>query len=273
MNKNVSSSVFSLSRASVAFHTPSGPQLVLDDIDLDIRPGEWVALVGRNGSGKSTLAKVLAGLLPLSRGTLSIRRGVRPRLVFQQPEAQIVGETVFEDIAFGLENNAVAPAEMIPQANAALKAAGLNIALDRPARELSGGQKQLLAVAGCMALNAEVLIFDETASMLDPMGRRRLLGTVGELHRRGSTIIWVTQMLEETASADRVVALDGKKVVYDGDVRGFYYGAEAPCERIGFAPPYAVQVARRLLREGQQLPLLPLNPEQLAQAVTTICRS
>lgn len=275
MNMNVPP-LFHLEQASVAFHSPQGPHLVLNGVDLDIREGEWVALVGRNGSGKSTLAKVLAGLLPLSRGTLEMRGGLRPRLIFQQPEAQIVGETVFEDIAFGMENEAVDPAEMVPRAKAALHAVGLNVAPERPTRELSGGQKQLLAAAGCLALDAGVLIFDEATSMLDPQGRKRLLNVVRKLHGQGVTVVWVTQLLEETAAAERIVALDGGEVVYDGDVRGFFYGAgdsPASCECLGFTPPYAVQVAKRLLQERYRLPALPISPEQLSEAVTAICRS
>lgn len=283
MNKNLMPPVFRLVQASVAFHTPQGLQLVLDEIELDIHQGEWVALVGRNGSGKSTLAKVLAGLLPLSKGTLTTRVDLRPRLVFQQPEAQIFGETVIEDIAFGLENEAVDPSDMRLRARAALDAVGLTVDLEHPTRELSGGQKQLLAAAGCLALDAGVFIFDEATSMLDPLGRKRLLGAVRKLHKEGATVVWVTQLLEETAAAGRIVALDSAEVAYDGDVRGFFYGAgssglpatakPSPCERIGFTPPYAVRVAKRLLQEGHRLSELPLTPEQLSGAVMTLCRS
>jgi energy-coupling factor transport system ATP-binding protein len=279
MNMNQVPPVFRLEQASVAFRTPHGIELVLDDIHLDIRKGEWVTLVGRNGSGKSTLAKVLAGLLPLSRGTLTTREGLRPRIVFQQPEAQIVGETVFEDIAFGLECDAVDPSDMKLRALEALAAVGLAAALEHPARELSGGQKQLLAAAGCLALDAGALIFDEATSMLDPLGRERLLGAVRKLHKEGATVVWVTQLLEETAAACRIVAIDRNKIAYDGDVRGFFYGdggssgRPGPCEQLGFTPPFAVQVAKRLLSEGQRLLEMPVSPEQLTKAVAAVCRS
>ncbi|KIL37865.1 hypothetical protein SD70_30125 [Gordoniibacillus kamchatkensis] len=273
-------SAFSLRRASVAFHTPQGVQPALRELDLTVAEGEWVALVGRNGSGKSTLAHVLAGLCPLSAGTLTVREGLRTRLVLQDPEAQIVGETVFEDIAFGLENASVAQAAMQPKARSALQRVGLGVGLAHPSRALSGGQKQLLAAAGSLALDADALVLDEATSMLDPLARRRLLETMRSLHRQGMTVVWVTQLLEETAAADRVIALENGSIVFDGDSRAFFYGWDgteadwrSPCERLGFMPPYAVQVGRRLLRSGYELPVLPIVPEQLGEAVTALCRS
>lgn len=272
---------FCLQRASVAFHTPQGVQPALLELDLSIAEGEWVALVGRNGSGKSTLASVLAGLCPLSKGTLAVREGLRTQLVFQDPEAQIVGETVFEDIAFGLENASIAPAAMQPRALSALRQVQLGAPLEHSSRALSGGQKQLLAAAGSLALEAEAIIWDEATSMLDPLARARLLNTARSLHRQGVTVVWVTQLLEETAAAGRVIALENGRIVYDGDNRSFFYGQDgertaegrSPCERLGFTPPYAVQVAKRLLRLGHKLPELPVVPEQLGEAVAALCRS
>ncbi|MFC0211471.1 ATP-binding cassette domain-containing protein [Paenibacillus chartarius] len=269
--------MFRLQGVNVAFHTPQGLQHVLKDISLDIAAGEWVALVGRNGSGKSTLAKVLAGRLPLSSGVLDISAEVRSQLVFQNPEAQLVGDTIGEDIAFGLENAAVERSSMPGRIAEAMKQAGLRMPLDRPVKELSGGQKQLLAAADCLALRPNVLIWDEATSMLDPHGRLRLLQTARKLHADGVTIIWVTQLMEELAAAQRVVALEDGRMVYEGDNRRFFYDAlggdgEAPCERIGFAAPYAVQVARRLLASGHRLSVKPIDASELSGAVTALCR-
>jgi energy-coupling factor transport system ATP-binding protein len=198
--------------------------------------------------------------------------------VLQNPDAQIVGETVREDISFGLENEAVAPSLMEGKVRSALELVGLRVTPEHPTNELSGGQKQLLAVAGCLALEADVLIFDEATSMLDPLARQRLLAVVGSLHRSGTTVVWVTQLLEEAAYASRVVALDGGVVVYDGASRSFFYDCESPeqpgpCERLGFQPPYAVQVAKRLLGLGHELPFLPVAPSELSEGVSTLCRS
>jgi energy-coupling factor transport system ATP-binding protein len=277
-DREVEASLVALERAAVAFRTPQGVRKALGETTLHIKRGEWIALVGRNGSGKSTLAKVMAGLCPLSRGQLTVRQGARVRLVLQNPDAQIVGETVREDISFGLENEAVDTSLMDGKVRAALELVGLQAAPERPTRELSGGQKQLLAVAGCLALEADVLIFDEATSMLDPLSRQYLLGVVSSLHRSGTTIVWVTQLLEEAAYASRVVALDGSGVAYDGDSRGFFYERamperQGPCERLGFEPPFAVRVAKRLFRLGHALPLLPVAPSELSEGVSALCRS
>jgi energy-coupling factor transport system ATP-binding protein len=277
-NQNAPTPVLRVERAAVAFRTPQGVQTALSGITMDIAEGEWVALVGRNGSGKSTLAKLIAGLCPLSQGTIAVHPGKRVQLVLQDPEAQIVGETVYEDICFGLENAAADPSAMEQKVRAALDAVGLKVPPERPTRELSGGQKQLLAVAGCLALDAEVLVFDEATSMLDPMSRQRLLEAVRSLHRAGKTIVWVTQLLEEAAYADRVVALDRQGVVYDGGNRSFFYDAgcpadPGPCENLGFTPPFPVQVAKKLLRGGRNLPVLPVTAAELCGAVRALCRS
>jgi energy-coupling factor transport system ATP-binding protein len=270
--------IVSLEQAAVAFRTPQGVRMALGETTLQVRRGEWVALVGRNGSGKSTLAKLLAGLCPLSRGQLTVRPGTRVRLVLQNPDAQIVGETVREDIGFGLENDAVDPILMEEKVRAALELVGLQVAPEHPTSELSGGQKQLLAVAGCLALEADVLVCDEVTSMLDPLARQRLLAVVDALHRSGTTVIWVTQLLEEAAYASRVVALGSGGVAYDGDSRGFFYdcgtpGQPGPCERLGFQPPFAVQVAKRLFRHGHSLPALPIASYELSEGVGALCRS
>jgi energy-coupling factor transport system ATP-binding protein len=258
-----------LSGVTVAFRTPEGIHKALDEVDLKIRQGEWVALIGHNGSGKSTLAKVLSGLCPVSRGEVE-QSGSNVQMVFQHPEAQIVGETVYEDICFGLENRAVDPEEMPERARFALEKVGLSHLLHRPVTELSGGQKQLLSIAGCLAMEAETLVFDECTAMLDPASREMVLSVAKELHRQGKTLIWITQWMEELAHADRVVALERGRVAYDGEARTFFY--EGVCERLGFVPTYAVQVAQRLREKGVELSARPLTPEELSEAVSDVCR-
>ncbi|KEO82467.1 ATP-binding cassette domain-containing protein [Tumebacillus flagellatus] len=250
---------------------PDGIRFVLRDLDLEVRRGDWVAVVGRNGSGKSTLGRVLAGLLPVSRGTLERSAGL-VQLVFQTPDAQIVGETVWEDVCFGLENLAVPPDEMPARAEEALLTVGLLEKKHANVSTLSGGQKQLLAVAGCLAMKADVLVFDEATSMLDPESRARLLDVAARLHQAGQTVIWITQWMDEVARAQRVVALEVGRVVFEGAPEVFFYGREGsegqtPCDSLGFAPPYVVQVARALERRGVALRKRPLLPEEVGDFV------
>jgi energy-coupling factor transport system ATP-binding protein len=193
------------------------------------------------------------------------------QMVFQNPEAQIVGETLYEDVCFGLENRAVDPAEMPGRALAALRQVGLADKLHHPVTMLSGGQKQLLGIAGCLATEADAIVFDEATAMLDPASRERMLGVVKQLHQGGATVIWITQWLEELAYADRVIALEDGKIVYGGDPRGFFYavaGEGSACERMGFAPPYVVQVAEGLRRRGVELVGRPILPQELSEAVS-----
>ncbi|WP_248925170.1 energy-coupling factor ABC transporter ATP-binding protein [Paenibacillus hamazuiensis] len=250
----------------------------LEDVNLRIRSGEWISLVGRNGSGKSTLIRVLAGLLPVQEGSMDrgfCGDGPIP-IVMQNPDVQWVGDTPWEDVVFALEQLGERPERIASHAEDTLRRVGLGPQMHGRMAELSGGQKQLAAIAGCLAADAPLLLFDEATSMLDPVSRRQVLEAARHQHRSGKTVVWSTQHSGEIAPGDRVVALQEGRVVFDGLAESFYYGTgseaegmdEACCLRLGFEPPYAVQVARELLRLGARLRLLPLTTEQLAEAVT-----
>ena len=154
---------------TVAYEHNGEVRRVLQRIDLEIAVGETIVLVGGNGSGKSTLLQVIAGLTGLSRGTVARRdeASIIP-IVFQNPDAQIVGETVYEDICFGLENIAVPPEQMQERAREALAAVGLSGYEDVPVVQLSGGQKQLVCIASAIAMRTPMIVFDEPTAMLDP---------------------------------------------------------------------------------------------------------
>jgi energy-coupling factor transport system ATP-binding protein len=258
-----------LSGVGVAFASAEGVHKVLDGIDLQVRQGEWIALIGQNGSGKSTLAKVLCGLCPVSRGDVE-RGALQVQMVFQNPEAQIVGETAYEDVCFGMENRAVDPSEMPERARAALEKVGLARKIDQSVTTLSGGQKQLLGIAGCLAVEADVIVFDECTAMLDPASREMVIGVAQELQKQGKTLIWITQWMEELAYADRVVALASGRVAYDGAARAFFY--DGVCRELGFVPPYVVQVAESLREKGAVLAEQPLTAQELCEAVGDVCR-
>lgn len=273
---------FELDRVSVAYETSEGIKLVLDDLHLQIARGDWVAVVGRNGSGKSTLARVLAGLSPLSRGkclcTLLVANRWSVQMIFQNPDAQIVGETLYEDVCFGLENKALAPAAMPSTVEKALAGVGLAGQEQRLVEHLSGGQKQLLCIADALAMEAHVFLFDESTSMLDPLSKQRILAVAQQLHQQGHTIIWVTQLMEELGYARRILALEAGQIVFDGTPLAFFYGNAAaqsepvPCTALGFVLPYAVQVAHHLLQAGLDLPRYPVLPEEMKELVNVLCQ-
>lgn len=271
---------------SVVFELDGQVQTVLSQLDLDIHRGEWLAIVGRNGSGKTTLATVLSGLCGISGGRILYSgetMAEHPRdvqLVFQNPEAQIVGETVIEDVCFGLENLAVPATDMAQKAHEALAQVGLLRRAQSAVSSLSGGQKQLLCIADCLAMDAQIIVFDEATAMLDPASRRRVLETVRHLHQAGRTVVWITQWLDELAWADRIIALEEGRLAFEGPRAAFFYGAVtapdgnaiSPCEALGFRLPYTVTVAQELLAQGVPLRGYPVLPEELATAVVDACR-
>ncbi|GAA3409625.1 ATP-binding cassette domain-containing protein [Paenibacillus hodogayensis] len=279
--------IWTLKDADLAAASGDEAEAVLKRLVLTIREGEFVAVIGRNGSGKSTLLRVLGGLVPLRGGELAVGGSGRSiGMVFQNPDAQLVGETVYEDVCFGLENAAVPAEEMPERARTALASVGLNVAPDEPVENLSGGQKQLLSVAGAIVTGARALLLDEPTAMLDPASKRNVLEAVCRLHEGGTTVVWSTQAMDEIGYADRVIALDGGRLVFDGTPEQFLYGdfrpgesvdedgelLPCPCRTLGFRLPYPVEVAHRLVRSGVPLRTLPLHPDQLLEAVDSLCR-
>lgn len=278
---------FSLHHVSCSIPQQDTVKSVLHDLNIEIHAKEWVTLVGTNGSGKSTLAKILAGLHPITEGSFATAFSGNPavQLVFQNPDTAIIGDTVYEDVCFGLMNYGVSESALESIAMRALSKVGLAPLAHSAASSLSGGQKQLLAIAGCLAVSPSVYIFDEATSMLDPLARQTILDLAHQLHAEGSTVIWITQLLDELTGKARVIALEDGRVAYDGSSHDFFYGtaidpahnslpesALSPCERLGFTSPYVVQVARRLIRQGYELKSKPLSPEELSHAVEVLCQ-
>ncbi|EKP94877.1 energy-coupling factor transporter ATPase [Thermaerobacter subterraneus] len=254
-------------KASYVYH-PGQPDAVeaLRGIDLEVRRGEFLAVVGANGSGKSTLARLLNGLILPTRGEVrvaghstadpearwEIRRLVG--LVFQNPDNQLVAPTVEEDVAFGPENLGLPREEIRRRVRAALEAVGLWERRADPPHRLSGGQKQRVALAGMLAMEPACLVLDEATAMLDPAGRAEVLDTVGRLHREnGISVVLITHFLEEAAKARRVAVMDRGRIVATGAPRELF-GRPAWLERLGLVPPPMGQLAARLRRRGWCLP-------------------
>ncbi len=201
-------------------------QKALSNINLTIQRGEWVSILGHNGSGKSTLSKLLIGLLKPSEGDIivdntplnaetvyDVRRKIG--IVFQNPDNQFVGVTVRDDIAFGLENLQVERKAMVEKIDYYAKKVGMYDFLDKEPSALSGGQKQRVAIAGILAMNTDIIIFDEATAMLDPKGRKMMLDYMKQLNQDGVTIITITHDMKEAVLSDRIIILKQGKIIKD----------------------------------------------------------
>ncbi|MCA0754120.1 energy-coupling factor ABC transporter ATP-binding protein [Paenibacillus sp. N4] len=307
-----------------ALHHDGETVTILKDVSFSIYEGEWVTLLGRNGSGKSTLAKAVAGCrIPGATGSRSSRlqeaaEGKPLPIVLQHPEASLLGATPWEDVVLLLEQNGLQAETIAEEAERALSRAGLGERLWQPIETLSGGQKQLVAIAGCLAMRSPLLVLDEVTAMLETEAAAGVLEQVRQLHRTGVTVLWITQKLDEIEQGDRVAAMSGGRLVFDGTAEQWFDRAGAAenmrknwigereaagcggaekadvgsraglrfepgkqgiscsgsedgklsmCERLGFAAPYAVQVAWELERLGVKLRPLPFTAEMLAEAV------
>jgi energy-coupling factor transport system ATP-binding protein len=270
-----------VSLKDVSYHYPHAGGTVepaLSGISVDIGKGEFVGLVGANGSGKSTMARMMNALTLPSAGEVKVaglstsekvnhdRIRETVGMVFQNPDSQIIATSVGDDIAFGLENLGLPPAEIekrVLQAAERFSLAGL---LDREPHWLSGGQKQRLVLAGVVALRPQVLVLDEPTSMLDPVSRRRFHAMVEDLWRGGATIIYITHLMDELVEADRILALDSGRLVFDGPPRECF-GDDDLLERASLEPPLAVRLACKLEKRGHALDPLPLTLTSLAEQV------
>lgn len=202
-------------------------QTILNNVSVTIPQGQYVAILGHNGSGKSTLAKCIMGLVAIDQGTISLDDMVLSAdnvyafrehlaIVFQNPDNQFIGATVQDDIAFGLENREIASEAMPAMIQEAAKQVGMLDFLEHEPSKLSGGQKQRVAIAGALAMQPEIVIFDEATSMLDPKGKFEVNALVHELKQTGSTIISITHDVEEAKHADRILVMEKGRIVLDG---------------------------------------------------------
>jgi len=267
--------------ASVSFtYTSDGSQpQALRDVTLTLAPGEMLAVVGANGSGKSTLARLCNGLLVATTGSVRVD-GLDPAdpdstwevrshvaMVFQDPDNQIVGTVVEDDVAFGPENLGVAPAEIRRRVDAAIAAVGLLGFERREPHLLSEGQKQRLAVASALAMEPAYLVMDEPCAMLDPEGRSDVLALADALtHERGHGVLLVTHDLADVAVADRVAVLDRGELTFLGDPDALL-SDEAAVTAAGLEMPPAGLLARGLRDLGFDVPVRALSAEAIVGAL------
>ncbi len=254
----------------------------LKDINLTIRQGEYIGLIGMNGSGKSTLARLINGLIQptagkvfvngldtADRGSLiEIRRLVG--MVFQNPDNQIISSIVEEDIAFGPENLKLSSAEVKERIDWALQAVGLAELRHHAPYLLSGGQKQKVAIASALAMRPAHLILDEPTSMLDPCGRQELIINLKELNEKhGITIILISHHMEDVAQAERLIVLDQGSVSLEGAPWEVFTSIKNLSDT-GLNPPEIVHLANSLRKRGYLIDKRIINMQQM---VEYICRS
>lgn len=254
----------------------------LQNINLSVKEGEFVAIVGHNGSGKSTLAKLLNGLLVPDEGKVEVFGfdtsnskdvfEVRKRvgMVFQNPDNQMIASIVEDDVAFGPENIGVPQPEIVERVNWALSAVKMQDFAKKTPTKMSGGQKQRVAIAGVLALKPKVIVFDESTAMLDPQGRREVLETAKRLNREENiTIILITHFMDEVLDADRVIALDGGKIVMEGTPKEVF-ADEKKIRSIGLELPIVCDLAHSLFKHGFDLDVNVFDVEKLGDE---ICQS
>lgn len=269
----------------VSFSYPGALRPALQNVTLTLAPGEFVVLMGPNGSGKSTLARLGNGLLLPAQGEVvvdglntkdpAVLLKVRQRvgLVFQDPDNQIVGATVEEDVAFGPENLGLPPEEIKRRVEEALDILGIVDLRYRPPHRLSGGQKQKVALAGILAMEPRYILLDEATAMLDPRAREEILGFLNFLCRkRGIGLLLVTHLPEEALVADRVVLLYEGVIWKEGTPEEIFSQPEELAER-GLGVPQTVLLAQRLAQRGLKLPYKALKPKELAQVLWTLAET
>lgn len=249
----------------------------IDGVDLEIEEGSFTAILGHNGSGKSTLAKHINGLLLPTEGTVWVGEidtkeedriwDVRKTagMVFQNPDNQIIGNIVEEDVGFGPENIGVPTDEIWKRVDESLKAVGMTAYRKQSPNKLSGGQKQRVAIAGVMAMRPKCIILDEPTAMLDPNGRKEVIRTIRQLNQaEGITVLLITHYMEEAIDADRIIVMDDGKIVMDGKPKEIFSRVRE-LKTYGLDVPQATELAFELKEAGMPLSDGILSREELVK--------
>ena len=267
---------------NLTFRYPGSEKNALDGVCLTVQAGEMTAILGHNGSGKSTLAKHFNAILLPAGGVcyvdgidtadesrlLDLRRTAG--MVFQNPDNQIVATIVEEDVAFGLENLGVPPAEIRERVDRALHDVGMYEFRRHAPHQLSGGQKQRVAIAGILAMRPKLIILDEPTAMLDPRGREEVLSTVRRLNREeGVTVLLITHYMEEAAECGRVVVVDKGKILLDSTPKDVFSHVEL-LRKIGLDVPQSTQLVYALRHCGVNLPQDIITAGECADAIEAL---
>ena len=256
-----------------------GITTALDHVDLEVNPGDFIAILGHNGSGKSTLAKHFNAILMPTEGTVRVDGmdtgeqekvwDIRQRagMVFQNPDNQIIGQVVEEDVGFGPENMGVPTKEIWERAEESLRAVGMNEYRKYAPNKLSGGQKQRVSIAGVLAMHPKCIVLDEPTAMLDPGGRREVIRAVRALNDvEKVTVILITHYMEEIIHADKVFVMDGGKIAMQGTPREIFSRVEK-LKELRLDVPKVTLLAHELKKEGVPLPDGILTVKEFVEAL------
>ena len=254
-------------------------KIAINDVNLQITEGEFIAILGHNGSGKSTMAKHMNALLIPTDGKMLVNKmdtsdmnnlwNVRETagMVFQNPDNQLVATIVEEDVAFGPENLGVPPEEIRKRVDEALERVGMSEYKRHAPHLLSGGQKQRIAIAGILAMKPKCIIFDEPTAMLDPSGRKEVLDTIIDLNKNyGITVILITHYMDEAAKADRIVVMDKGKLILDGKPRDVFSNVEK-MKSIGLDVPQVTELSYELQKAGINIDTRILDVNEMVNAI------
>ena len=257
-------------------YDPEAPRYAVDGVSLELRRGEFVAVLGANGCGKSTLAKHLNAILLPEAGTVLVEDmdtrnedhlyDIRQKvgMVFQNPDNQIVATIVEDDVAFAPENLGVPPAEIRTRIDEAMKLAGIYEKRHAAPYKLSGGQKQRVAIAGVIAMRPDCLVFDEATAMLDPHGRGQVMRTIRHLREAGIAIVAITHYMEEAAQADRVLVMNGGRIVMEGTPEQVF-SQTARLHSYHLDVPQAAELRDALTAAGIDMPENVITPDRCAE--------
>ena len=269
---------------NVNFAYPNCCSSALYQVNLAIQDGSFTAILGANGSGKSTLAKLLNAILTPSSGTVlvdGLTTSNKPDIyqirskvgvVFQNPDTQIISDTVEDELAFGLENMGLSVDEMQKRIDSTLQLTGLSSLKSVNPQRLSGGQKQMVCIASVLAMQPKYLVLDEATSMLDPSGRKMVLDFVKKLHHElGLTIIMITHNLEECIEADKVVILDMGKVNFEGPFKDLFVSSDIISNN-SLKLPLITELSERLISKGMNFPHGIMTVDEFCQAYSELAQ-
>ena len=256
-----------------------GVSRAIDKVDIDVKEGQFIAILGHNGSGKSTLAKHINAILTPSAGTMWVdgRDTKKPEelwnvrqtagMVFQNPDNQIIGTVVEEDVGFGPENLGVPTDEIWTRVEESLRSVGMIEYRHHSPNKLSGGQKQRVAIAGVVAMEPKCIVLDEPTAMLDPMGRKEVLKTVQKLRKeKHVTVILITHYMEEVVDADKVYVMDHGHVVMEDTPRNIFSQVDT-LKKYRLDVPQATLLADELRKRGLDIPAGILRKEELVEVL------
>ena len=264
-------------------YDPEQPGYAVDGVSMQVRRGEFVAVLGANGCGKSTLAKHFNAILLPEKGTVLVEDmdtrtedhlyDIRQKvgMVFQNPDNQIVATIVEEDVAFALENLGVPAPEIRERIDESMKLAGIYEQKDKAPHKLSGGQKQRVAIAGVIAMRPDCLVLDEATAMLDPRGRRQVMKTIRQLREAGISIVAITHYMEEAAQADRVLVMSRGRIVMEGTPEQVFSRTEK-LHSYHLDVPQAAELRDALVKVGIPMPENVITPERCAEELYKILR-